>query len=65
MLDGFNQDDRGDYRPGHEAAGNHGTASPLAEAGLGKALVRAVARSLELDVWDKPAAAWRRGSVSR
>lgn len=57
VLDGFNQDDRGDYRPGHQAAREHATASPLAEAGLGKADVRAVAKLLELDVWDKPAAA--------
>lgn len=57
VLDGFNQDDRGDYRPGHQAAREHATASPLAAAGLGKELVRAVAKDLGLEVWDKPAAA--------
>lgn len=57
VMDGFNADDRGDYRPGHQAAQEHETVSPLAEAGLGKELVRAVARHLSLSVWDKPAAA--------
>jgi uncharacterized protein len=57
VMDGFNQDDKGDYRPGHQAAREHATASPLAEAGLGKAEVRAVAKELGLEVWDKPAAA--------
>ena len=57
VMDGFNQDDKGDYRPGHQAAREHATASPLAEAGLGKAEVRAVAKQLGLEVWDKPAAA--------
>jgi uncharacterized protein len=56
MLDGFNADDRHDHRPGHQAALDHGAASPLAEAGLGKAEVRALARHLGLRVWDRPAA---------
>lgn len=56
VLDGFNADDRADYRPGHQAALAHGTASPLAEADLGKEAVRALARHLGLRVWDKPAA---------
>lgn len=56
-MDGFNADDRGDYRPGHQAAQEHATVSPLAEAGLTKAEVRAIARHLGLSVWDKPAAA--------
>jgi uncharacterized protein len=56
LLDGFNADDRHDHRPGHQAALDHGAASPLAEAGLGKAEVRALARALGLRVWDRPAA---------
>ena len=56
VLDGFNADDRHDHRPGHQAALAHGAASPLAEAGLGKAEVRALARHLGLRVWDRPAA---------
>lgn len=56
VLDGFNADDKRDYRPGQQAAREHEAASPLAEAGLGKAAVRAIARHLGLRVWDKPAA---------
>lgn len=56
LLDGFNADDRKDYRPGHQAAQEHATASPLAEAELGKSLVRGIAQHLGLAVWDKPAA---------
>ena len=34
VVDGNNADDRGDYRPGREAAREHGVRSPLDEAGL-------------------------------
>lgn len=54
VLDGFNADDRRDHRPGHRAAGEAGVRSPLAEAGLGKAAVRALSRALGLPTWDKP-----------
>lgn len=54
VLDGFNADDRRDHRPGHRAAGEAGVRSPLAEAGLGKAEVRAWSRALGLVTWDKP-----------
>jgi pyridinium-3,5-biscarboxylic acid mononucleotide sulfurtransferase len=57
ILDGFNLDDAGDWRPGRKAAREHGVRSPLAEAGFGKADVRALAQRLGLDVWDKPALA--------
>jgi uncharacterized protein len=57
VVDGFNADDEGDWRPGRAAAREHGVRSPLAEAGLTKADVRALARQLGLDVWDKPALA--------
>ncbi|MDQ7994186.1 MAG: ATP-dependent sacrificial sulfur transferase LarE, partial [Propionicimonas sp.] len=43
-------------RPGGLAATNHRVLRPLAEAGLGKAEVRALARELGLPVADKPAA---------
>ncbi len=43
-------------RPGSRAAGNHKVLRPLAEAGLGKATVRAMARALQLPSADKPAA---------
>lgn len=57
VVNGTNQDDLGDYRPGLEAAKNAGVVSPLVELGFGKADVRAVARLMGLDAWDKPAAA--------
>jgi len=57
IVNGSNLDDLGDYRPGTEAAREAGVRSPLIEAGLGKAAVRALARHLGLEVWDKPAAA--------
>ena len=53
---GFTADDVGDYRPGQRAAENFGVARPLFDAGLGKAEIRAIARHLDLDLWDKPAA---------
>ncbi|MFC4554717.1 ATP-dependent sacrificial sulfur transferase LarE [Georgenia faecalis] len=43
-------------RPGAQAATDHAVLRPLADAGLTKAMVRAVARSLDLPVADKPAA---------
>jgi uncharacterized protein len=57
IVDGFNLDDEGDWRPGRKAARENGVRSPLAEAGFTKADVRALARELGLDVWDKPALA--------
>lgn len=43
-------------RPGSRAATSHKVLRPLAEAGLGKAMVRAIARALQLPSADKPAA---------
>ena len=43
-------------RPGSRAATSHKVLRPLAEAGLGKVAVRAIARALELPSADKPAA---------
>ncbi len=57
IVDGFNLDDEADWRPGRKAARENGVRSPLAEAGFTKADVRALARELGLDVWDKPALA--------
>lgn len=57
IVDGFNLDDEGDWRPGRKAARENGVRSPLAEAGFRKADVRALAREYGLDVWDKPALA--------
>jgi uncharacterized protein len=54
---GENADDakRAD-RPGSRAAGKHRVLRPLADAGLDKAMVRAIARELGLPCADKPAA---------
>lgn len=50
-------DDLGDHRPGQRAAAERGVVTPLADAGLAKADVRALARERGLPTWDKPAAA--------
>ena len=55
ILNGANADDLGDFRPGMKAASQQGIHSPLAECGLDKAAVRAVAKHWGLDAWDKPA----------
>ena len=55
IFNGTNTDDLGDVRPGLEAARQANVGSPLVVAGFGKERVRAVARMLELVVWDKPA----------
>ena len=57
IVDGYNRDDEGDWRPGRKAAREHGVRSPLYEAGMRKADVRALAHELGLAVWDKPALA--------
>jgi uncharacterized protein len=57
VVNGTNLDDLGDYRPGLEAAKRAGVRSPLVEAELTKAEVRALAQARGLDFWDKPAAA--------
>lgn len=54
---GLNVDDKRDFRPGHKAAAIHRVTAPLAEAGLTKADVRALAQQAKLRVWDKPASA--------
>jgi uncharacterized protein len=53
---GMNADDRGDYRPGQRAAAEHHVIAPLAEAGLTKLEVRALARAAGYSLWDRPAA---------
>jgi uncharacterized protein len=53
---GMNADDRGDYRPGQRAAEEQGILAPLAEAGLTKAEVRALAKAAGYALWDRPAA---------
>ncbi len=57
VADGSNLDDQGDIRPGREAARGQGVRSPLAEAGLTKAAIRALSHAMGLPTWDKPAMA--------
>jgi uncharacterized protein len=54
---GVNLDDLSDHRPGQKAAAERGAVFPLVQAGLDKATVRAVSRSMGLRTWDRPAAA--------
>jgi len=57
IVDGSNADDRGDYRPGRQAAREFGVRSPLDEADLGKADIRELSRAVGLPTWDEPASA--------
>ena len=57
IADGSNADDRGDYRPGRQAAREFGVRSPLDEAGLTKAEIRELSRRAGLPTWDEPASA--------
>jgi uncharacterized protein len=51
---GATADDAGDHRPGHGSAIRRGVRFPLLEAGMGKAEIRAAARTLGLPNWNKP-----------
>ncbi|GJD79318.1 adenine nucleotide alpha hydrolase [Methylobacterium gregans] len=56
IVSGANLDDLGEYRPGLDAAREHGVRHPFVAAGLGKAAVRALAREMGLgDVAELPA----------
>lgn len=57
ILDGYNLDDVGDYRPGQDAGREHRILSPLKLTGFRKADIRAAAKSLGLSIWAKPAMA--------
>ena len=48
ILSGANLDDLGDYRPGLDAARDHGVRHPLVEAAIDKRTVRAIAGELGL-----------------
>ena len=65
IVDGAHVDDLGDDRPGMRAAREFGILSPLVEAGLGKADVRTLAKTLGLSNWDKPAAACLSSRIPR
>ena len=57
IVDGSNADDRGDYRPGRQAARENGVRSPLDEAGLTKDEIRVLSHRMGLPSWDEPASA--------
>jgi uncharacterized protein len=57
VFDGNNADDRGDYRPGRQAAREHGVRSPLDEVGLTKAEIRELSRAAGMPTWNEPASA--------
>ncbi|MBS1799209.1 MAG: ATP-dependent sacrificial sulfur transferase LarE [Acidobacteria bacterium] len=54
---GMNLDDRGDYRPGQQAANEHHALAPLVTAHLTKPEIRRLAHKAGLDLWNKPASA--------
>jgi uncharacterized protein len=56
IAEGSNADDADDYRPGARAVAELAIRSPLAEVGLKKAEIRALAQALGLAVWDRPSA---------
>ncbi len=53
---GMNADDTRDFRPGQRAAEEHAVLAPLAEVGLTKIEVRALAKAAGYSLWDRPAA---------
>jgi len=57
VVDGNNADDRGDYRPGRQAAREFGVRSPLDEVDLLKDEIRTLSRIAGLPTWDEPASA--------
>src|SRR5258706_787323 len=57
IVDGNNADDRGDYRPGRQAAREFGVRSPLDEVDLTKDEIRELSRRAGLPSWDEPASA--------
>ena len=57
IVDGNNADDRGDYRPGRQAAREFGVRSPLDEVNLTKDEIRELSRRAGLPTWNEPASA--------
>ena len=54
IVDGTQSDDMGDYRPGVDALHGNGIRSPLLETKFTKDLVRKIAKSVGLSIYDKP-----------
>jgi uncharacterized protein len=54
VADGTNADDLSDWRPGAQAAREHGVASPLADLGFTKQDIRDASRRLGIPTWQQP-----------
>jgi uncharacterized protein len=54
IVDGTQNDDMSDYRPGIDALHGNGIRSPLLETQFTKKLVRQTAKSVGLSIYDKP-----------
>ena len=54
VADGTNADDLSDWRPGAQAAHEHGVASPLADLGFTKQDIRDASRRLGIPTWQQP-----------
>ncbi len=54
IVDGTQNDDMGDYRPGIDALHGNGIRSPLLETHFTKNMVRNTAKSVGLSIYDKP-----------
>ena len=55
LVTGTNADDLDDWRPGIQAAKDHGVLSPVAEVGLSKGEIRALSQTSGIPTFDKPA----------
>ena len=54
VVDGTNDDDLADHRPGAKAAQEHSVRSPLADLGFTKAEIRERSRALGIPTWSQP-----------
>jgi len=54
LLDGSNQDDLLDYRPGRKAAEELGIISPFISASITKKEIRTLSKSEKIKIWEKP-----------
>lgn len=57
VVEGTNADDLADIRPGLKAVREFGVRSPFVEAGIGKEMIRELAKHYGLSNWDKPSSA--------
>lgn len=57
IVDGTNADDLTDHRPSLPASREHGIQHPFVELGIGKALIREMAKKERIPFWNKPSMA--------